>query len=88
MTDTVLLVSALVAIACANAAVWWLWGRSKAAEVRHEREIGNGWRRWASHFGQQVSALSEENKRLAAEVERLAPGEVVARLHERMGDQP
>lgn len=30
---TALIVSALVAIACANAFVWWMWGRIKKAEI-------------------------------------------------------
>lgn len=80
MADTVLLVSALVAIACANAAVWWRWGRTKAAEVRTLRESRDRWRRWATQYSQQLAQLTDENKRLTA-------GAVVARLHEQMGDR-
>jgi hypothetical protein len=32
---TTLIISALAAIACANAAVWWMWGRHKDAYIRH-----------------------------------------------------
>jgi outer membrane murein-binding lipoprotein Lpp len=32
---TTLIISALAAIACANAAVWWMWGRHKDAYIDH-----------------------------------------------------
>lgn len=79
--SALLFLAALVALFAANALTWRFWGLGKDADTRSaERALARA---------QKANAeLVVENTRLAAEVERLTPGEVVSLLHERMGDTP
>ena len=85
-----LIVSALIAIAAANAGVWWLWGREQAAR-RHAADGRRDW--WAAESlaaTREARKVAADNGRLAArvdELESLARAEITATLHERMEGQ-
>lgn len=81
-----LLVAGLLAGLAANALVGWFWGRHQAADAREARRNAAAWRDKVYEYWAEIVRLREENARLADQVKDLAPGEVVARLHERMGD--
>lgn len=85
--DLIVLVGGLIAIAAASALWWWFRDRDHAAQARDANQLAAAWSRRAAEHRNRIAALEWENERLAAEVERLTPGEVVARLHQRMGDQ-
>jgi|GEM_PF-5352547 len=75
-----LLLSALVAIGAANAAVWWFWGLGKSADVRSaERALAGAHRRNA--------VLVVENERLAAQVDHLHRHGTTAHLSSRIEGQ-
>ena len=85
-----LIVSALIAIAAANAGVWWLWGREQAARRRAADGRRDWWAAEALAAGSEARAAAADNGRLAArvdELESLARSEVTATLHSRMEGQ-
>jgi Flp pilus assembly protein TadB len=83
-----LIVSALVAIAAANAVIWWQWGRFAKAR------IDNLTAKVAALIVTQCRIVGERDaaqrafEEAEAEIERLTRSEVTATLHSRMGDQP
>src|SRR5690606_9757817 len=83
-----LLVAGLLSGLAANALICWFWGRHKAADAREARRNAAAWRDKTYEYWAEIVRLREENARLADQVKDLTPGEVVARLHERIGDRP
>ena len=86
--DLVIMVAGVVAVASANVLWWWYWGRDRAAKALHAEWLAAAWRREYAKQAGELRALQKENVRLAAEVESLAPGEVVSLLTKRMEDTP
>jgi hypothetical protein len=84
--DLAIMVAGVVAVASANTLWWWFRGRDQAAKARHAEWLAAAWRREYAMQAGELRALQKENVRLAAEVERLAPGEVVSLLTKRMGE--
>jgi hypothetical protein len=86
--DLVIMVAGVVAVASANVMWWWYRGRDRAAKALHAEWLAAAWRREYAKQAGELRALQKENVRLAAEVERLAPGEVVSLLTKRMEETP
>jgi hypothetical protein len=86
--DLAIMVAGVVAVASANTLWWWFRGRDQAAKARHAEWLAAAWRREYAKQAGEMRALREENTRLTAEVERLAPGEVVSLLTKRMEETP
>ena len=86
--DLVIMVAGVVAVASANVLWWWYWGRDRAAKAFHAEWLAAAWRREYAKQAGEMRALREENTLLNAQVESLAPGEVVSLLTKRMGETP
>lgn len=82
-----LIISALLAIAAANAVIWWHWGRTA------KERIDNLMAKVAALIVTQSRIVGERDaaqrafEAAEAKIESLTRSEVTATLHERMGGQ-
>jgi outer membrane murein-binding lipoprotein Lpp len=83
-----LMVSALLAIAAANAVIWWRWGHFTKARIDNLTAKVAALIVTQSRTAGERDAARRAFKAAEAEIERLTRSEVTATLHERMGGQP